>query len=678
MRREGHYIEVVEAVVEKWRAAAPPDAYSYSLAMNACAQMGDYQRSWKLLKRAEAVHSIPPTDWMWAALLKACARARRLDEALRVVADLEGRGVRLNSFMINTLMDAHARAGDWQGTLHLLEAHKPDLLQRSRGGVLAVERKTLTIAYTIAITALGRGRQWRRALEMLYVDMPRDGVTPDVVVYGSLMHACGRARQWTEVVRLFRHMKDTAKLSPNLIVCNSALQAYYWSDAEHWREALSLLKEMEKGKYPQARPNHETYRVVFHVLGKFASASEARTFYDSLPPSIPPSAKIAAEVLLAYANADDGAGALAFLRHLQHAGPSPDGLCFSRAVLACGRAGMVEDAKELLHEMQSRDMLGHSRSAGMVERLSQEEAWEEAASLFSAITETFASTPDVTPGPVALNTGLRVFCSVGDWEGMECLMRQMAASGIQPTESNRAAALEAVGSAGQWPVSTFLLEEAVLLQYRNVGTSGFAAWAQGVPDKVLTVFGPALYGRLHREGYVSHGHKEDGEDGEVQVVDFHGFGSRQSVCAVLALLQDMEAALTAQKEEMKAHGRRSTTTTTDVITSDMEKSKDRTEVATGVAISDGTSSNAFSTATVVSTKTSSIRGLVMVVGRGKNSPTGASILAPYLVRALANPTFFVPPLVARQMPNNPGRIVLAKQEVSRYIKAQLKGEGRLS
>ena len=139
-------METVEAVVEKWQAAAPPDGFSYSLAMNACAQMGDYQQAWKLLKRAEAVHGIVPTDWMWAALLKACARARRLDEALHVVADLQGRGMRLNSFMMSTLMDAHARAGDWQGALRLLETYKPDLLRRSREGGSVAERKTLTIA----------------------------------------------------------------------------------------------------------------------------------------------------------------------------------------------------------------------------------------------------------------------------------------------------------------------------------------------------------------------------------------------------------------------------------------------------------------------------------------------------------------------------------------------------
>ncbi len=137
-----------------------------------------------------------------------------------------------------------------------------------------------------------------------------------------------------------------------------------------------------------------------------------------------------------------------------------------------------------------------------------------------------------------------------------------------------------------------------------------------------------------------------------------------------------KAARAAEIEEMKVHGRSSSTTST--TTSDVEESEDRTTVATGMATSDGTSSDASSTATVVSTKIAPIRGLVMVVGRGKNSPTGASVLAPYIIRALANPTFFVPPLVARQIPNNPGRIILAKQDVSRYIKAQLKGKDKMN
>lgn len=110
---------------------------------------------------------------------------------------------------------------------------------------------------------------------------------------------------------------------------------------------------------------------------------------------------------------------------------------------------------------------------------------------------------------------------------------------------------------------------------------------------------------------------------------------------------------------------------------DALESSSKEEVVTTAAATGTTTTTGSTTHTSVGNSSSSstpIRGLVMVVGRGKNNVTGASILGPYLVRALANPSFFTPPLTARQIPNNPGRIVLAKQEVNRYIKAQLKKE----
>jgi len=69
-----------------------------------------------------------------------------------------------------------------------------------------------------------------------------------------------------------------------------------------------------------------------------------------------------------------------------------------------------------------------------------------------------------------------------------------------------------------------------------------------------------------------------------------------------------------------------------------------------------------------------VKGLVLVVGRGKNNDFGVSVLGPYLLKALATPAFFHPPLRARVFSGaNPGRVLVPRDEVRRYVRAQQSG-----
>jgi len=659
LKRSSNPAEIVKIVTNAWVAAEAPNEFSYSLAMNACAQMCNYQQAWELLRRAETTHRITPSEWMWGALLSACVRARRLDEVLKVINSMKSRGVRMNAHFVAQLVDAYGREGDWKGALLAFESHKADLL-RQYAGRSGHEKRSLTVCFTTLITALGRGRQWERARDVLLTEMPRESVSPDLVAYGSVMHSCGRARQWREVLALFNHLQSQAELEPSNVIIHFVLHAYYWSDAASWRGAVHLFNDMEQGKYARARPTAPICRTFFKVLGKFAPAAEAHAFYNKLPASYKNLTTIAADVLLAYANEKDGKGALTFLQHLREHGPEPDGICLSNVVLACGRAGLMEDAQALLQEARQSSPFGGSKSACLLDKMSKVEAFEEATAFYSAITHTIPDHPGAMPPPVAMNTGLHVFCNVGDWESAVKVLRQMASGGVQPIEANRASILLASSSAGQWPVATYLLEEGAFLRLKNVGTSGFEAWAQGVEDGILTAFGPALYRQLQQQGLVDHTHKESEAAKNVKVVDFHGLGARQCVCAILTLLQDLEnaeALKAAKKRPLRSRSHEQVASKYGTLVP-----KNENELFHGHRNGRDFAST---------DERDPVPSIVMVVGRGKHSVAGVSILYPSISKALATPSLFEPPMNARPVPNNPGRIVLSRQEVKKYIDAQL-------
>jgi hypothetical protein len=193
-----------------------------------------------------------------------------------------------------------------------------------------------------------------------------------------------------------------------------------------------------------------------------------------------------------------------------------------------------------------------------------------------------------------------------------------------------------------------------------VGTSGFEAWAQGVEDGILTAFGPALYRQLQQQGLVDHTHKESEAAKNVKVVDFHGLGARQCVCAILTLLQDLEnveALKAAKKRPLRSRSHEQVASKYGTLVPKNENELlHRRRNGRDFASTD---------------EHDPVPSIVMVVGRGKHSVAGVSILNPSILKALATPSLFQPPMNARPVPNNPGRIVLSRQEVKKYIDAQL-------
>lgn len=215
----------------------PLDSYCYTAAIEAC----DWQQALKLLAEMEE-RGIVPSEVTFSVTIKACGEGGQWRKALDLVECMRRREMPINLYVYNAAITAVSKAakqgsktgaGDgqlWSEVKTLLEHMRLDGIEPDG------------FSFSSAISCCGSEGRWEEALglidEML-MGGPR--TRPNKVAYTAAVYSCGRAGQVDHALRLFRQMKDQG-LSADCVAYNalfSALRVSKKSDA-----AFALWDEM--------------------------------------------------------------------------------------------------------------------------------------------------------------------------------------------------------------------------------------------------------------------------------------------------------------------------------------------------------------------------------------------------------------------------------------------------
>ncbi|CAE8623136.1 unnamed protein product, partial [Polarella glacialis] len=94
--------------------------------------------------------------------------------------------------------------------------------------------------HNAAISVLGKGSQWERAL-FLFSEIETGRMKPDLISFNALISACGRGQCWDRALALLAEMR-LRKLQPDQVSYVSAISAVEGGGL--WQHALALLREM--------------------------------------------------------------------------------------------------------------------------------------------------------------------------------------------------------------------------------------------------------------------------------------------------------------------------------------------------------------------------------------------------------------------------------------------------
>ena len=76
---------------------------------------------------------------------------------------------------------------------------------------------------SMAVSAWGRVRDWKRALEVLS-EMRERGLQPNVITYSAAISACEKGSRWERALELLEEMKQRG-VEPDVITYNAAISA---------------------------------------------------------------------------------------------------------------------------------------------------------------------------------------------------------------------------------------------------------------------------------------------------------------------------------------------------------------------------------------------------------------------------------------------------------------------
>jgi len=189
-----------------------PDAMSYNPLVYAAENVDEAESMFNDMQS----HGIMPDHVTYVSLISAAARignvtaARNYFDKLRSWSESNA-NESPSVFAYNSLANAYVNAGDWRGSLELLE----EMRQQS---VLPDVR-----TYTAACASCFQDRSWEVALSLLS-DMKQHTVEPSVKTYQTVLKVINAAGQWKHCMRIYSELRDQDVI-PSALIYSHIIEA---------------------------------------------------------------------------------------------------------------------------------------------------------------------------------------------------------------------------------------------------------------------------------------------------------------------------------------------------------------------------------------------------------------------------------------------------------------------
>lgn len=194
---------------------------TFSSAISACEKAGQWRDALDLLDQMKK-EGLGQTAIAYNAAISACEKGLVPQKAVQVFEEMKKEGVEPTVVTYSALISAAEKGQQWRLALSVLEEMKaaghPANVIGEFQPVWASECVPVTFsdgrsssfcytAYSATISALSKGQQWEKALE-LFRELEASGSTPSIVTYNATMTALEKGLQWERALDLFDEMKS--------------------------------------------------------------------------------------------------------------------------------------------------------------------------------------------------------------------------------------------------------------------------------------------------------------------------------------------------------------------------------------------------------------------------------------------------------------------------------------
>ena len=285
---------------------------------------------------------IQPNVYTYGSLMSVCAKMGNVKKCTSLLKQMKGHGIKPNSVIYSTAISACERSTPPRSDIAI------ELLREGNSGG-NMDGFMNIVGYNAAISVCSRAGEWKQACQILNEMERRDTQEfqfekvilhddafiprPDEVTYGTVMAACERAKEWHKVLELSKRMEsERTDLTMDGMAISTALHACQQLSYGH--DALVFLEKMK-----QLKMQSQNHRERDNRQRKALKGPDDVAF------------------LLAISACARGGlieEALELLRNIeQETGTPPDVAAYSSVIGGCAESGEYMKAIELLKEMKA-------------------------------------------------------------------------------------------------------------------------------------------------------------------------------------------------------------------------------------------------------------------------------------------------------------------------------------
>lgn len=247
LARAGQYADAMEAFRGLERFGVSKDTMAMNAVMDALVKENSVEHANEVF--VEFKDCIPCDSHTFNILIHGYCKARKLEEAWKIMNEMEKYGVCPDVVSYTCFIESHCKEKDFRKAYAILGEMQEKGCQPN------------VITYTIIMHALGKARQINEAVE-IYEKMKQNGCLPDSSFYSSLIFILSKAGRLKDASQVFDDMTKQGLLR-DVLTYNTMIS----SACSHSQEeiGLKLLGQMEEER---CRPSLETYAPLLKICCK--------------------------------------------------------------------------------------------------------------------------------------------------------------------------------------------------------------------------------------------------------------------------------------------------------------------------------------------------------------------------------------------------------------------------
>lgn len=392
----------------------------------------------------EVARSFHPAGY-YSRLMTELGRAGNVDEVLRLFSEMIKSGFEPNVFCYNTLLNSLVIANRDKEAWEVFEK-------------MSECRNVST--FNIMVKVMVKGCSWYLgqfdfACEILR-EMSKNGCTPDVTTYSTLITALCRARRIEDAYNVLERMVD-ANCSPNLFSYTPILHGL--CSKGRIEEAKRLFELMEKCS---CSPNVLCYNTLLNSLVIANRVEEARDVFKMMKNVCPNVSTF--NIMVKGYSWYSGQFDLAYkiLDEMKKKGCTPDVTTYSTLITGLCRAGRIEDAYDVLNRRMVEAMCSPNviTYTPILQGLCAKGRIEDANRLIESMEKRGCS-----PNTVVYNILIEALCKMNDFDGVKMILDESVLKGWKPNALTYNIYINALCKAGKVKEAYRVLEKSFELDW---------------------------------------------------------------------------------------------------------------------------------------------------------------------------------------------------------------------